>query len=323
MKKLLLIGLFALLSLAGTAQQQVIGIGSAPNDGTGDPLRTAMTKINANFSEMYYPTANRQTASYQLLLTDQAKVVEMNVAGANDLTVPPNGTIAFPVGSYVTAVQYGAGLTTVVAGVGVTIRSSSGTLLSPGQYCPMVLRKVATNEWYLWNGSPAFAAAALTDVDDTNVLLTLGGNPSTALLAAASITAGWSGQLGLSRGGTGFDNTTQSYSPTITSTANLTGTATANNFRYTRVGNNVTVSGVLTGFDPTTTATLTTLGISLPIASAFSTAFQCSGAGASIAVTDGAIAINSDATNDRAQLTYVCVDTTSHTVTVWFQYEVL
>ena len=44
--------------------------------------------------------------------------------------------------------------------------------------------------------------AALTKVDDVNVTLTLGGSPSTALLRATSLTLGWSGQLGLTRGGT-------------------------------------------------------------------------------------------------------------------------
>jgi hypothetical protein len=33
--------------------QQVINIGSAPNDGTGDPLRTAFDKCNDNFTELY------------------------------------------------------------------------------------------------------------------------------------------------------------------------------------------------------------------------------------------------------------------------------
>lgn len=33
--------------------QQTIDIGSAPNDGTGDPLRTAFDKANDNFSELY------------------------------------------------------------------------------------------------------------------------------------------------------------------------------------------------------------------------------------------------------------------------------
>lgn len=45
--------------------------------------------------------------------------------------------------------------------------------------------------------------AALTKVDDTNVTLTLGGNPTTALLAAASLTLGWTGQLSVARGGSG------------------------------------------------------------------------------------------------------------------------
>jgi len=33
--------------------KQLVGIGAAPNDGTGDPLRNAMTKINENFTELY------------------------------------------------------------------------------------------------------------------------------------------------------------------------------------------------------------------------------------------------------------------------------
>lgn len=45
--------------------------------------------------------------------------------------------------------------------------------------------------------------SALTKTDDTNVTLTLGGTPTTALLAAASLTLGWTGLLGVARGGTG------------------------------------------------------------------------------------------------------------------------
>lgn len=33
--------------------QQIINVGSLPNDGTGDPLRTAYQKINGNFTELY------------------------------------------------------------------------------------------------------------------------------------------------------------------------------------------------------------------------------------------------------------------------------
>jgi hypothetical protein len=53
-----------------------------------------------------------------------------------------------------------------------------------------------------WQPSSTVTPAALTRVDDTNVTLTLGGTPTTALLQATSITAGWAGQLSLARGGT-------------------------------------------------------------------------------------------------------------------------
>ena len=51
--------------------------------------------------------------------------------------------------------------------------------------------------------SHAITGAALTSVDDTNVTLTLGGTPATALLNSASLTLGWTGQLSIARGGTG------------------------------------------------------------------------------------------------------------------------
>lgn len=46
--------------------------------------------------------------------------------------------------------------------------------------------------------------AALTKTDDTNVTLTLSGNPSTALLNATAVTVGWTGTLSMARGGTGL-----------------------------------------------------------------------------------------------------------------------
>lgn len=49
--------------------------------------------------------------------------------------------------------------------------------------------------------------AALTKVDDTNVTLSLGGTPASALLAATSLTLGWTGTLGIARGGTGLGTT--------------------------------------------------------------------------------------------------------------------
>lgn len=53
---------------------------------------------------------------------------------------------------------------------------------------------------------PYTAGAALTRVNDTNVTVTLGGTPTTALLQATSLTLGWTGQLAVGRGGTGVSS---------------------------------------------------------------------------------------------------------------------
>lgn len=45
----------------------------------------------------------------------------------------------------------------------------------------------------------------LTKVNDTNVTLALSGSPTDSLLAATTLTLGWTGTLGLVRGGTGAD----------------------------------------------------------------------------------------------------------------------
>lgn len=91
---------------------------------------------------------NTRVANYTLVLADKGKTVEMNLAGANTLTVPPNSSVAFPVGSYINVVQLGTGATTIVAGSGVTINSRNGLVLG-GQYAMATLYKRGTNEWVL------------------------------------------------------------------------------------------------------------------------------------------------------------------------------
>lgn len=90
---------------------------------------------------------NTQTGlTYTLALTDVGKVVEMNRASANTVTIPPNGTVAFPLNSVVDIVQYGAGQTTIAAGTGVTVRSAAGLKIA-AQYGGASAYKRGTNEW--------------------------------------------------------------------------------------------------------------------------------------------------------------------------------
>jgi hypothetical protein len=93
-------------------------------------------------------TTNRQTASYTLVLADRGKLVEMNVGSANDLTIPLNSSVAFPIGTKIDIAQYGAGQTTIVATSGVTVRSANGWLKLNAQYGGASLVKIGTDEWY-------------------------------------------------------------------------------------------------------------------------------------------------------------------------------
>lgn len=80
-------------------------------------------------------------------------------------------------------------------------------------------------------GAP-YTPSALTKLDDTNVTLTLGGTPATALLQAVSLTLGWTGQLGVTRGGTGLGSFNQG--DMIYASAANTLTALAKNTSATR-----------------------------------------------------------------------------------------
>jgi hypothetical protein len=65
--------------------QKVINIGSSANDGTGDPLRTAFTKINENFSEIY----GKSAAGANFDLTDNT-IFATNTNG--NVELEPNGS---------------------------------------------------------------------------------------------------------------------------------------------------------------------------------------------------------------------------------------
>jgi hypothetical protein len=93
-----------------------------------------------------YVIPYRKTANYVLVLADAGAAIEMNLAGANTLTVPPNSSVAFDIGTVVEVMQYGAGTTTLTPGSGVTIRTAS-TLTTRAQYSTVSLRKTATDEW--------------------------------------------------------------------------------------------------------------------------------------------------------------------------------
>jgi hypothetical protein len=91
------------------------------------------------------------TASLTLnTITDNGKLILMNVASANNLQIPPNSVLNFPVGTKIDIQQTGAGQTTIQAGSGVTINSAGGALKLRLQYSGATLVQTATDVWSLF-----------------------------------------------------------------------------------------------------------------------------------------------------------------------------
>jgi hypothetical protein len=107
------------------------------------------------------------TTNHNVGVVDANALVEMTNAAANTVTVQPDSTTNLAVGSRVYLLQYGAGATSVVAGLGVTIHTSA-TLDLRAQYSIALLTKTAANTWTLSGdlyGMGASSLDALSDVD--------------------------------------------------------------------------------------------------------------------------------------------------------------
>lgn len=111
------------------------------------------------------------------------------------------------------------------------------------------------------------------------------------------------------------------YTPTLTNVANVAASA-ANPCQWHRDGLAVTVSCAL-DVDPTLTATLTQLGISLPIASAIAQTYQVAGTGVSPTIATQSGGVLADVANDRAELDFTSVSLANATWYITFTYRVI
>ena len=89
---------------------------------------------------------NAQTASYTAVLADKGKLVEISNASANTFTIPPNSSVAFPVGTQIRVLQTNTGQCTITPGAGVTINGTPGLKLRT-QWASATLIKRATDTW--------------------------------------------------------------------------------------------------------------------------------------------------------------------------------
>lgn len=110
-------------------------------------------EIDGNFSALASATdslldvpSNPQIAAYTLALTDRGKSVDTNAA----VTVPPNTSVAFPIGTVVSITNVTASAINITQGVGVTLRQA-GTANTGNRtlaaYSMATIRKIATDTW--------------------------------------------------------------------------------------------------------------------------------------------------------------------------------
>lgn len=120
---------------------------------TGGAIDGATVGATTPIQAQAYRPINTQTGTtYTLVLGDDGKMVTLSNASAITLTVPPNSSVALPVGAEVDLAQLGAGQVTVAPGAGVTVSSFQSKLAIAGQYAGATLKKTATNTWLLLGG---------------------------------------------------------------------------------------------------------------------------------------------------------------------------
>ena len=97
-----------------------------------------------------YIGQNLQTGTtYELVLTDAGKIIDLTNASAIALTIPANAAVAFDVDTRIDIHQNGAGLVTV----GITTDTLRGDAVSQGQYKGLSLWKRTATEWVIFGGT--------------------------------------------------------------------------------------------------------------------------------------------------------------------------
>ena len=84
--------------------------------------------LSSAIADLSGVAVNAQTANYTLVLADASKAVEVTSASSTTVTVPPNSSVAFPVGTIIEVVRLGTGSVTLLAGSGVTLYTASSLI---------------------------------------------------------------------------------------------------------------------------------------------------------------------------------------------------
>ncbi len=129
------------------ANAVLVGSGASTTAWTTSPTVTGT--LTAGVAVGQAVDLDRKTADYTLVLADAGKVIEINSGSSENVTIPPNSGVAFPLGTQVVVVRLGAGAVVITEGSGVTTRSDGDKNKIKSQYSSCVLIKHETDEWYI------------------------------------------------------------------------------------------------------------------------------------------------------------------------------
>ena len=99
-------------------------------------LATAMVAINAQTG-----------TTYTTVLADDGKLIMADNGSPIALTIPPNSSVAYGIGTQINIMQLGAGQVTITAGAGVTLNSSGSKLKTKDQFSVATCAKIASDIW--------------------------------------------------------------------------------------------------------------------------------------------------------------------------------
>jgi len=138
----------------GSTSSGTVSIGnayaSAVNIGRAGITTTVTGALTVSSTTILGPASiATQATAKTLVLADQGKVIDMTNTSDVALTVPPNSSVAFPVGAQILVIRNGTGKVSFTAGAGVTLRSDSSKQFISTQYSAATLVQRATDEWYL------------------------------------------------------------------------------------------------------------------------------------------------------------------------------
>lgn len=129
-----------------------------------------------SFSDVLTETTTART----YVLADAEAYIRYTNAAATGITVPPNSSVAFDVGTTIVNRQAAAGQLTFVPGGGVTINTPS-TLKSRGVGSVTRITKISTDAWDLYGDLFCIIGVELTDANQT---LTVAGGDDYAQYVA-------------------------------------------------------------------------------------------------------------------------------------------